>query len=112
VTKVTIENVDNVKCLRPVLNSDLSIGISMDAQSGRWSSETRYVKARTGHKFQISEAESGILKLVDGQRAICGEIVALLNGKLADRELEIVFTDLQRRGFISFLFPPELLPSA
>jgi carbamoyltransferase len=101
VTKIVIDNLDNFEFLKPFLNSDLSMGISMDVQNGDWTSEMRYITARTGHKSQIKQIEFEILRLVNGERSI-GEINKLLIEKLTDQELKLLFTGLQQQGFISF----------
>jgi carbamoyltransferase len=101
VTKIAINNLDNFKFLKPYLNSDLSMGSSMDAQTGKWTSETRYIQARTGYRFGVNQTEFEALRLVDGERSIV-EINDLLIVGLTDEELKVLFTSLQQQGFISF----------
>jgi carbamoyltransferase len=100
-TKVFIDTLAQIESLTPSLNSDLSMGSSMEARDGEWSPETLYIQARTGFRSPLKQNEFEILKLVNGKRSI-SEINDLLTEKLGEEELKNVFTGLQRQGFISF----------
>jgi carbamoyltransferase len=103
VTKIAIKKLADFKFLRPILNHDLSMGSLMDAQNGKWTSEMRYIKTRTGSKFHINQTEFAILQLIDGERSIL-KINDLLTEKLTGENLKLLFTSLQQQGFVSFLF--------
>jgi carbamoyltransferase len=102
VTKIFLGEVKNISQIVPVINDGLTLINSMEAQNGGWMSEAWSAQKRNGIRVQVGSAEFAALRLIDGRRTIA-EINNLLPETIANYELKMLFSSLQRRGLISFL---------
>jgi len=88
--------------LIPVLSPQLALELEVVSQAGAAGPARYLVRTRTGHRSPLTEAEFGLLRLVDRCRTVA-EVAELAGQPVAAAEQ--TFGRLQQRGLVAFRLP-------